>query len=36
MTYEAPKLEILTLSDEDIIATSETSIFEIEDDEALL
>ena len=36
MTYETPKLEILTLSDEDIIATSETSIFEIEDDEVLL
>lgn len=36
MKYETPKLEVLALSDEDIIATSETFIFEIEDDEVLL
>lgn len=33
--YEAPSLEVIVLTDDDVIATS-TLIFEVEDDEILL
>ncbi len=36
MKYERPIIELLTLTDEDIISTSETAIFETEDDENIL